>query len=143
VKRSESLPPLASLRAFEAAGRLLNFRLAGEELSISQSAVSHHIKLLENFVGVPLFDRAARQVSLTHSGTAFYDAVLAAFDLLRAGVGEVKGWDAASTVRVSLLPSFASNWLVPRLANFTTSHPDIIVELDPSIELANLSSGGA
>ena len=141
MRRSNSMSPLPALRAFEAAGRLLNFRRAGEELLISQSAISHHIKLLEEFIGQSVFLRRARQVRLTEAGAAYHAIVTAAFDTLRCGTSEASRPIRSSTVRVSLLPSFAANWMVRRLPDFTARHPDIRVELDPTLVIANMQSG--
>ncbi|WP_421837376.1 LysR substrate-binding domain-containing protein [Novosphingobium sp.] len=141
MRRSATLPPLPSLRAFAAVGRLLSFRKAGEELLITQSAVSHHVKQLEDYLGTALFERHGRTISLTAAGQAFLARVDAGFATIEAGVREVRGDPA--TVRVSLLPSFAANWLVPRLPDFRALHPEIVVELDPSLETVDLGQGTA
>lgn len=141
MRRSATLPPLPSLRAFAAVGRLLSFRKAGEELLITQSAVSHHVKQLEDYLGTALFERHGRTISLTAAGQAFLARVDAGFATIEAGVREVRGDPA--TVRVSLLPSFAANWLVPRLPHFRALHPEIVVELDPSLETVDLGQGTA
>ncbi|MFM9935024.1 MAG: LysR substrate-binding domain-containing protein [Novosphingobium sp.] len=136
MRRSATLPPLPSLRAFAAVGRLLSFRKAGEELLITQSAVSHHVKQLEDYLGTALFDRHGRTISLTPAGQSFLGRVDAGFATIEAGVREVRGDPAI--VRLSLLPSFAANWLVPRLPRFRVLHPEIVVDLDPSLETVDL-----
>lgn len=141
MRRSATLPPLPSLRAFAAVGRLLSFRKAGEELLITQSAVSHHVKQLEDYLGTALFERHGRTISLTPAGRSFLARVDAGFAAIEAGVREVRG--DPSTVRVSLLPSFAANWLVPRLPRLRALNPDIVVDLDPSLETVDLGQGTA
>ncbi|HEV2675025.1 MAG TPA: transcriptional regulator GcvA [Aliidongia sp.] len=139
---SRRLPPLAALRAFEAAGRLMSFSKAGEELLVSQSAVSHHIHTLEASLGVPLFVRQVRAVSLTPEGARYLATVRQAFDLLVEGTDAVAAATKA-TVRVSLLASFATHWLVPRLGRFRARHPGIDLALDPSVGLVDLEASGA
>ncbi|HLY91022.1 MAG TPA: transcriptional regulator GcvA [Acetobacteraceae bacterium] len=139
---SRRLPPLAALRAFEAAGRLLSFSKAGDELLVSQSAVSHQIRQLEASLGVPLFRREVRRVSLTPEGATYFATVRRAFDLLAEGTEAVAA-PTKATVRVSLLASFATHWLVPRLGRFRARHPGVALALEPSIALVDLETGGA
>jgi len=139
---SRRLPPLAALRAFEAAGRHLSFSKAGEELLVSQSAISHHIQTLETSLGVPLFVRRTRAVSLTPEGAGYLATVRQAFDLLVAGTDAVAARTKA-TVRVSLLASFATHWLVPRLGRFRERHPGIDLALDPSVDVIDIEENGA
>jgi len=136
MRRSSTLPPLPSLRAFEVVGRLLSFRKAGDELLITQSAISHHVKQLEEYLGATLFVRHGRTISLTPAGMSFLAKVTASFALIEDGVRNIRG-DAA-VVRVSLLPSFAANWLVPRLPRFRDLYPHIVVDLDPTLEAVDL-----
>jgi LysR family transcriptional regulator, glycine cleavage system transcriptional activator len=118
----------------------LSFRRAGEELLIAQSAVSHHIRELERNLGVKLFIRKARGVELTPEGRQYYDFVRPAFDLIASGTRDLRGRATKSRVRVSLLPSFAANWLVPRLRHFNETHPDIELVLDPTLRLADFAT---
>jgi len=143
MRSSSTLPPLQSLRAFEAVARLLSFRRAGEELLITQSAVSHHIRILEEHLGVRLFVRKSRGIALTKDGERYFKSVGEAFAILTTATGDLCGHPARSRVRVSLLPSFAANWLVPRLADFSRLHPDVDLQLDPSMHLADLNAGEA
>jgi LysR family transcriptional regulator, glycine cleavage system transcriptional activator len=136
-----TLPPLHAVRAFEAAGRLLNFRRAAEELLITQSAVSHHIRQLEEALSVRLFVRHPRSVELTAEGARYLEAVSHAFDVLKSGTADVRGYARRVRLKVGLLPSFAANWLVPRLEGFNAEHPDIELELDPDLKLADLPGG--
>lgn len=118
----------------------MSFRKAGDELLISQSAVSHHVKQLEHYLGVALFIRHGRTVSLTTAGQRFLDQVSAALGSIEAGVRALRPDPAL--VRVSLLPSFAANWLVPRLPDFRRLHPHIELELDPTLAQVDLDADG-
>jgi LysR family glycine cleavage system transcriptional activator len=124
------LPPLNSLRAFESAARLLSFTRAADELAVTQSAVSHQVKTLEDWAGLPLFRRDGRAVALTEAAQKFLPAVSLALDqLVLAGrklqaVDPGQGW-----LTVAVMPSFAGKWLVPRLAAFRAKHPNIDVWL--------------
>ena len=114
---SPRLPPLAAVRAFEAAARLGSFTRAGEELAMSQAAVSYQIKLLEERLGLPLFLRQARQVVLTESGRQLAAAVTDAFDSLRAAFAAVRA-EVGGVLTISAVPAFAPNWLAPRIGAF-------------------------
>lgn len=142
MRSTRSLPALVSLRAFEAAARRLSFSLAAQELFVTQSAISHHIQRLESELGVALFERRARAVALTPAGQAYYEHVHAAFELLRQGTDEIRAPAAArSTLKVGLLASFATRWLAPRLPAFAAAHPDIDLQLQPDIGLADVAGG--
>ena len=143
MRASPALPPLHALRAFEAVGRLLSFRRAGEELLITQSAVSHHIRQLEEALGLRLFERKARSIALTTAGERYLEVVSRAFGVLAEGTADLSALRARQSLRVSLLPSFAANWLVPRLGRFRDAHPSVDVELDPTLRLVDLTAGEA
>ncbi|MFC4278296.1 transcriptional regulator GcvA [Achromobacter aloeverae] len=137
-----SLPPLLSLRAFEAAARHLSFSLAAAELFVTQSAVSHHIQKLEADLGVALFERRTRAVALTPEGEAYYANVHAAFELLRGGTEAIRAQAiGAATLTVGVLASFATRWLAPRLPAFSAAYPDITLQLRPEIALADVPAG--
>ena len=136
------LPPLLSLRAFEAAARLLSFSHAAQELFVTQSAVSHQIQKLEADLGVALFERRTRAVELTPAGVAFYARVHDAFDLLRLGTQEVRAPSVERTrLTVGILASFATRWLAPRLQDFSAACPRIDLQLRPEIALADVPGG--
>lgn len=142
MRSTRSLPALVSLRAFEAAARRLSFSLAAQELFVTQSAVSHHIQRLESELGVALFERRTRAVALTPAGLAYYDHVHAAFELLRQGTDAIRAPAATRrTLKVGLLASFATRWLAPRLPAFAAAHPDIDLQLQPDISLADVAGG--
>lgn len=132
------LPPLASVRVFEAAARLCNFTKAADELGMTQAAVSYQIKLLEERVGTPLFLRGPRNVELTEAGARLAPAVTQALDVLSAAFAAVHD-DSRNVLRITSLHTFASNWLAPRLGTFQLSHPGIAVQLDASSHLVDFA----
>lgn len=122
------LPPLNSLRAFESAARLLSFTRAADELAVTQSAVSHQVKTLEDWAGVPLFRRDGRQVALTEAATKFLPAVTTALDQLALAGRKLQAVDPGQGwLTVAVMPSFAAKWLVPRLIDFREKHPNVDV----------------
>ncbi|MDF3839698.1 transcriptional regulator GcvA [Cupriavidus basilensis] len=142
MRSTRSLPPLVSLRAFEAAARRLSFSQAAQELFVTQGAVSHHIQRLESDLGVALFERRTRAVALTEAGQAYYTQVHAAFELLRQGTEQLRAPAAArTTLTVGILASFATRWLAPRLPAFSAAHPGIDLQLRPDIALADVAGG--
>ncbi|HYG89730.1 MAG TPA: transcriptional regulator GcvA [Azospirillum sp.] len=126
------LPSLNGLRAFEAAARQLSFTRAAEELNVTQSAVSHQIRALEEQMGVPLFRRVNQGLLLTDAGQLLLPAVRDAFDRLAAGVERVRGHEASGTLTVSVSPYFAGRWLMPRIGRFRALHPEIELRLSAS-----------
>ena len=122
------LPPLAAVRAFEAAARLGSFTRAGDELGMSQAAVSYQIKLLEDRVGTALFLRLPRGVRLTDTGRRLATGVGEAFETLRQAFAEV-AQAAGGVLAISAVPAFAINWLAPRIGAFQLRHPDIAVRM--------------
>jgi len=131
------LPPMNTLRAFEAAARHLSFTLAAEELHVTQAAVSHQIKALEEALGVKLFRRLNRAIRLTEEGQEFVTEVRKALGHLAAAVEKIAAPGAGGPLTVSVLPSFASKWLVPRLGRFREKHPEIDVRISPSTQLTD------
>jgi LysR family glycine cleavage system transcriptional activator len=141
MKTPADLPPFPALCAFEAVGRLQSFRLAAEELCISQSAVSYHVKTLEEATGARLFERRPRGIEFTPAGRAYWRSVADALRRLRRATAALQPAPGALTVRLSVLPSFAAGWLVPRLPALQAARPDLHVALDPRLELADLDGG--
>ncbi|MCZ7598823.1 MAG: transcriptional regulator GcvA [Gammaproteobacteria bacterium] len=131
------LPSLNGLKAFEAAARHLSFTRAAESLFVSQAAVSHQIKSLEEQLGAALFRRRTRSLELTDAGRRLYPRVQQAFDLIEEGVREARARVERQGLTISVLPSFASGWLVRRLGRFTAAHPGIQIRIDPSTRLAD------
>ncbi|CAN7628559.1 LysR substrate-binding domain-containing protein [Mesorhizobium amorphae] len=124
--------PLTALRSFEAAGRQLSFSRAAEELFVSQAAISRQIRELEHFLRQPLFFRHHRRVELTEAGRRLLDRLVRSFDDIDRLLSDLAA-PAQSVVRVSVEPSLAAVWLVPRLNRFRELRPDIdvSVEVDP------------
>jgi len=127
--------PLTALRSFESAGRHLSFSRAAEELFVSQAAISRQIRELEATLKTPLFDRLHRKVVLTDAGRHLLRQLTSSFDAIDAALSEITANTSATTVTVSVEPSIASEWLVPRLDEFRRLHPDIdvMVDADPRI----------
>jgi LysR family glycine cleavage system transcriptional activator len=129
------LPPLNALRAFEAAGRLGSFKEAAAELHVTHGAVSQHVRLFEEWLGAPLFERHNRRVALTPAAKAYLAEVGPLFEQLaqataRYGVPET----ICRTLHVSAPATFTLRWLVPRLATFRAGHPDVDVKVETSNE---------
>ena len=130
------LPSLPALRVFEAAGRLESFTLAADELDVTTSAVSRQIGALERALGVKLFERLPRGLRLTPEGTRYLAEVADALRRLEQASAALRG-GARRTLRLSVLPSFAGNWLVPRLPAFEAAHPDVDVMLEATTRYAD------
>jgi len=134
------LPPLLSVRAFEAAARLGSFAKAAQELGTSAASVSYHVRQLEREIGVPLFQRLAQRVVLTEHGRAIAPEVTALFKSLSATfVSAVDAYE--SRLSLTTLPTFGASWLTPRLGRFRKAHGDIRVELDLSEAPRELGAG--
>ena len=123
------LPPLNALRTFEAAARHLSFTKAADELFVTQAAVSHQIRALEEHLGVPLFRRFNRRLALTDQGQLLLPSVREAFDALTAGVERLQQDCCSGTLSISTTPSFAARWLAPRLVRFQARYPLIETQL--------------
>jgi len=136
------LPPLRSFRVLEAAARHQNYTRAADELHLTHSAVSHQIHALEASLGVRLFERSGRQMRATESGRQLAHDVRATLDALAAAVERVRGGDAANSLTVSVLPSFAAAWLVTRLGGFLEAHPQIELRLESTTALADFRNDG-
>jgi len=135
------LPPLTALRAFEAAARLLSFTRAADELAVTQAAVSHQIKGLEEWLGVLLFQRMPRRLVLTEAGRELLSSVRDAFDRIEAAVSRTRRNDGSGPLTVTVVPSFAAKWLVPRLGRFQAAHPDIEVRIAADARLTQFDDG--
>lgn len=131
------LPPLNALRAFEAAARHLSFTRAADELHVTQAAISHQIKGLEEWLGLPLFRRLNRALLLTEAGQAYLPAVRDAFDTLGQATERLFRRDQTGSLTISTMPSFAAKWLVIRLGSFQAAHPELEVRLQTTSELTD------
>ena len=123
------LPPLNSLKAFEAAARNLSFTKAAEELFVTQAAISHQIKLLEDHLSIKLFMRRNRSLLLTEEGQSYYLDIKDIFVNLHDATERLLSRGAKGSVSIALTPSFAIQWLVPRLSDFAAHNSDIDVRI--------------
>ncbi len=136
----DRLPPLASIRAFEAAARHGKFAAAARELGMSAAAVSYHVARLERAIGVRLFVRHPHRVELTDAGRRVADEAIRAFAALRASFADAADLESRQ-LTITALPSFGTAWLTPRLGDFRGRHPDIRVTLDLSEDPQDLAGG--
>ena len=125
------IPPLSALQAFETIARRKCFSLAAEELHLTPSAVSHQVAKLENLLGVRLFERSARGVELTPAGQQYLQRVASALGAIHTATEDLRH-GVQDTLYVHSSPSFASLWLMPRIASFTEQHPNISLMLSAS-----------
>jgi DNA-binding transcriptional LysR family regulator len=137
------LPPLNSLRLFEASARFLSFKNAAEELLLTPSAVSHGIRSLEQWLGARLFIRTPRGLELTDAGARYYPVVKSALGMLANGTEQVSvRHDVQRRLAISAAPTFASRVLIPSLARFREQHPGVAVAIDTAHEHAELGDTG-
>ncbi|WP_407177212.1 transcriptional regulator GcvA [Bradyrhizobium sp. STM 3562] len=135
------LPSLNGLRAFEAAARHLSFTQAAAELNVTQTAISHQIRRLEEELGLRLFIRKNRALALTPKAKDYLPGVRAAFNDLRLATDRLLRKDNDSVLTISTLASFAAKWLLPRLSTFQEAHPGIDVRITTSNSLVDFRSG--
>ncbi|MFS1288392.1 transcriptional regulator GcvA [Pseudomonas piscis] len=139
MEMPKHLPPLLALRAFEAVARHLSFSKAAQELCVSQSAISHQVHKLEEHLGQPLFIRRTRAIDLTHAGAAYHRQIHPALEQIAQATQALQAVPEPKVLRVGLLASFATLWLAPRLSDFNRRYPQIQLELQASIELADVA----
>src|SRR3954467_9005092 len=133
------LPPLSALRPFEAAARLESFSRAAEELHLTHGAVSRQVRALEDHLGTELFARHGKRVTLTPAGRSFAERVRAVLDDLMLAAELARPARREGRLSVSVLPSFASRWLMPRLIRFMEAHPKIEVNVSATVGLADFA----
>jgi LysR family transcriptional regulator, glycine cleavage system transcriptional activator len=136
------LPPLSSVRVFEAAARNGSFKNAAEELNITASAVSHAVQNLEDWLGVELFRRGGGKLELTEPGAAYAAAVGKAIKAIADATARLPGRRAQGRLTLSSAPGFAGRWLMPRLSRFTDRHPEIAVDIQTSLDPVDLPMEG-
>lgn len=134
-----SLPPLAALRAFEAAARRLSFRGAADELGVTPTAISHQVRLLEETLGLRLFHRETRRVRLTAEGAVLLPVLRDGFDAFAEAIDQVRGRHSAGVLTLSAPTAFVAKWLVPRLADFRAAHPRCDLRLHASDSLVDFA----
>ncbi|WP_338868896.1 transcriptional regulator GcvA [Myxococcus stipitatus] len=128
------IPPLGALRAFEAGARHLSFTRAATELRVTQAAISHQVRQLEDWLGVSLFERRGHALTLTRKGQEYLRELTPAFERLSEATARLSKAEQGP-LRLTVLPSFASCWLLPRLGGFRGRHPEIELHLTSATEL--------
>jgi LysR family glycine cleavage system transcriptional activator len=139
----KKLPPLSELRAFEVAARHLSFKRAADELGVTPTAVSHQIRLLEEFCAQPLFRRQPRPLQLTAAGERLFPAIRDGLNSFAAGLAAIRGTIRRTPLRVTATNALAGRWLVPRLPNWRRAHPSITLEVIGTDTVVDLAAGDA
>jgi LysR family transcriptional regulator, glycine cleavage system transcriptional activator len=142
MRNRNALPALDLLVGFESAARHLSFTKAGEELFLTQSAVSRQIKELEDQLGVVLFQRRHRALALTQAGHQFYAAAAQALSTMRTATDRLRAQAGKKALSVTTTHSFAALWLIPRLAGFTRDHPGVDVRITAETRVQDLERDG-
>ena len=142
MRNRNAIPALDLLVGFEAAARHLSFTRAGEELFLTQSAVSRQIKELEEQLGVELFQRRHRALALTEAGKSFYASAAQVLTTMRAATDQLRAQAGKKGLSVTTTNSFAALWLIPRLAGFTRTHPGIDVRIMADTRVQDLDRDG-
>ena len=136
------LPSFTALRAFEAAARTGSFSAAGRELNVTHAAVAQQVRALEAELGVPLAFREGRGLALTGEGQRLAQALSDSFKTIGTALSEITAEGEERPLRLTITPSFASKWLMPRLGKFWRLHPDIALTLDPDDRVRDLNRDG-
>lgn len=134
------LPPLNSLRAFDAAGRRLSFQAAADELGVTQGAVAQQVRQLEAHLGIALFERVPKGLMFTSVGRSFHNRIAGVFADLRSATAELK--PEPNKVVISVTPTFAAKWLIPNLPDFTAAHPNIDLRIMATEKVSSFHSDG-
>jgi DNA-binding transcriptional LysR family regulator len=137
-----TLPPLSSVRVFEAAARHRSFKKAAEELNITASAVSHAVQNLEDWLGIELFRRGGGKLALTEPGAAYGSAIGEAMKTIADATARLPGRRSRGRLTINSAPGFAARWLLPRLSRFTVSFPEISVDIQTSLDRVDLPMEG-
>jgi LysR family glycine cleavage system transcriptional activator len=132
------LPPFAALRAFHAAATHARFREAAAHLGVTESAISHQIRRLEDFLHTPLFDRSGSGVRLTAAGRRYLEQIDPAIRQIQAATETLLRPTGRQVVRLTLPPSLAATWLIPKLGAFERDHPDMELQLVPTTRMLDL-----
>jgi LysR family transcriptional regulator, glycine cleavage system transcriptional activator len=134
------LPSLPALRVFEAAARHLSFTKAAQELNVTQAAVSHQVRALEEQLGLALFRRTTRRLALTREGQRLQPAATEAFEILRRALADIGRGE--QVLSITTTPSFGARWLAPRLGRFAERHPEIELSVRHTQSVLDLSREG-
>lgn len=136
------LPPLLALRAFEAVARRSSFKQAAQELSVTPTAISHHIRQLETYLGRRVLERTPRSVTLTADGESLYEVTRTGFAAIAEVVTRMREDTTSKRITLSATPAFLGHWLAPRLGSLRRDHPSIDLRLHPSDAVVDLRPGG-
>ena len=136
------IPSLASLRAFEATARLKSFSKAAQELNVTHAAIAQHVRNLETEFSETLVVRQGRGMVTTAKGAVLAQNLQSGFSTIVQGVKDLRSFSENRPLNISLTPTFATNWLMPRIGGFWSKYPDVTVNLNPSINLADLAHDG-
>lgn len=138
---SNKLPPLNALRAFEVTARRLNFRLAAEDMFLTQGAVAQQVRHLEETLGVKLFNRLPRGLSLTEIGATYYVEIQKSLEIIALATEKLQ--KKSSEITISTTPSLASKWLIPHLANFQRAFPHLDLKIVATEKVSSFTQGDA
>jgi LysR family glycine cleavage system transcriptional activator len=136
------LPPMAALHSFAAAARHGHFSRAGAEVGLTQSAVSRQVALLEDWLGVRLFERKGRRVALTADGAAYKEAIEPALQRIRQATAQMIDRTERGAITIATLPSFGMRWLAPRLPGLTTGQADLVVNFAARSDRFDIAAAG-
>lgn len=143
MPRVRRLPPLGALRAFEAAARHLSFQGAADELGLTPTAISHQVRLLEDYCGETLFRRRPRPLALSDAGLRLFPPIRDGLDAFAAALSSLRADAHAVPLRITTTNAFASRWLVPRLALWRGTHRDIALSIIGADRVLKLDAGEA
>lgn len=138
----KNIPSLAALRAFEVAARHQSFSRAAQELNVTHAAIGQHVRSLEAFFAESLIVREGRGVVLTETGRQLSACLQEGFGTIADGVDQVLTRGRERPVNISVTPAFASNWLMPRIGEFWAKHPEVTLNINPSMNLVDLKRDG-
>lgn len=134
------IPPLASLRAFEAAARNRSYSAAGRELNVSHAAVAQQVRSLEGFLGLKLAERAGRGIATTPEGTMLAEQLSRGFGEVATAVRQLGEASATRPIHVTMTPGFAASWFLPRMADLNHVHPEIELSVNPTAQLVDFTT---
>jgi len=132
------IPSLASLRAFEAAARCQSFSKASRELNVTHAAIAHHVRSLEAEFCEKLVVRQGRGIAVTPTGQQLAKSLRSGFSIIANGVDELRSQSEGRALNITVTPAFAANWLMPRIGEFWAKHPEISLNINPSIGLVDI-----
>ena len=136
------IPSLQALRAFEAAARLQSFSKAAEELNVTHAAIAQHVRGLEAEFSESLIVRQGRGIVTTQAGVQLANNLRDGFSIIAAGVEQLRVLRSGRPLQISVTPTFAAHWLMPRIGEFWTKHPDIKVNINPNTDIVDLKNDG-